>query len=75
MERPQVIDVRVPIGTGGAGSGTLLLEERPVAVAAAAAPPAVPPHAIRRWLWRAAMVIAVLLVVAGVLAWGSAPPV
>ena len=75
MERQHVIDVRVPIGTGGAGSGTLLLEERPVAAAAAHAPPVVAPGAIRLWLWRATVAVAVLLVVAGLLAWASTPPV
>ena len=75
MERQHVIDVRVPIGTGGAGSGTLLLEERPVAPAAAVVPPVYPPGALRLWLWRATIAIAVLLAVAGLLTWASTPPV
>jgi hypothetical protein len=74
MERQQVIDVRVPLGSGGPASGTLLLEERPPVVAEATAPPLVPPGSVRLWAWRMTVAFAVLLVVAGLLAFASSPP-
>jgi hypothetical protein len=74
MERQQVIDVRVPLGTAGPASGTLLLEERPPLVVEAAAPPLVPPNALRLWAWRVTVALAVLLVLAGLVAFASSPP-
>jgi hypothetical protein len=74
MEGPNVIDVRVPIGTRRSGSGTLLVEERPLVVAADAAPPLPVADGVRLWVWRVTVALVVLLVVAGLLAFASTPP-
>jgi hypothetical protein len=53
-----------------------LLEERPPPTAVLEVVPPLAPQAgtVRQWVWRAVLALAVVLVIAGMLAWSSTPP-
>jgi hypothetical protein len=80
MDGQSVIDLSVPVG-GDAGLGTLVLDpdhqdvDAEVATTAAVAPPLeLAPGALRLWAWRVLVAIAVVVVLAGLVAFASTPP-
>jgi hypothetical protein len=90
MDRQPVINVRAPAGpvssesvssesvsseSVSSRSGALLVEDRPPDILLeVVAPRTTSTATLRLWAWRAVLAMAVVLALAGMLAWSSTPP-